>query len=110
MAKRVKIKFDKHPFLTTIHDADTGEMLSNVFRLELVVVDVNNGVFEVKLAELEEGQELIEIEGEVEATVTETFLLSDTVMDSLARHVEKRIVQRLRLSGASRGRAKVMLE
>ncbi len=110
MAKRVVIKFHKNPVLTEIHDADTGEMLTNVFRLELVVVDVNNGVFEVKLAELEEGQELAEIEGEIEATVTEKFMLSEAVMDSLARHVEKRIVQRMRLSAGRGGRVKVALE
>ena len=98
-AQRVKIKFGKHPFMTTIHDADTGEMLPNVFRLELVVVDINNRVFEVKLAEFEEGQELAEIEGEIEATVTEKIVLSDTVLDALAHKVENRITQRLKLSG-----------
>jgi len=110
MAQRVKIKFDRHPFMTTIHDADTGEMLTNVFRLELIVVDVNNGVFEVKLAEFEEGRGLEQIEGEIEATVTEKFMLSEAVMDSLAHHVEKRIVQRMRLKGLGRGRTKVTLE
>jgi hypothetical protein len=98
MAQRVKINFGKHPFMTTIRDADTGEMLTNVFRLELVVVDVNNQVFEVKLAEIEEGLGLEQIEGEVEATVIEKIALSDATLDTLARMVERRIAARLKYS------------
>ncbi len=92
-ARRVKIHFDKHPWQTTIADADTGESLNDILRFDLVV-DINSGIYEVRLLVDETSDDTHSnprLEGEIVANVKEVVMLDDAVLDYLAHKVESRI-------------------
>ncbi len=94
---RIKIVFHGHPCVAIPFDADTGEQLLDVKRVDLVTVDVNNGVFEARLV-----YDVVVIEGEMIASATVPPQLSDADIDSIAHRVEKRLARNLRMLGVNR--------
>ncbi len=86
---RIKIKFGGRPYLATAYDADTGAMIPNIKRVDLVAVDVNNSVYEARLV-----VDVDEIEGEIIAAATVPPTLSDAEIDVIARRIERQMGSR----------------
>jgi len=95
--KRIKIKFHGPPYQAIAYDAETDEVIPNIKRVDLVSVDVNNEIYEARLV-VDIASEVIE--GEVIAASRVPPTLSDAEVDELAKRVERRIAQHLRLQGS----------